>query len=75
VASIETGHWFATPFAMLFAFGYGYVALFVTSEELGRRKTARLQAAAPLPAGLRAAEAASADVSSDEGEADVAMAS
>ena len=75
VASIETGHWFATPFAMLFAFGYGYVALFVTSEELGRRKTARLQAAAPLPAGLRAAEAASEDVSSDEGEADVAMAS
>ena len=26
VASLETGHWFATPFAMLFTSGYGYVA-------------------------------------------------
>ncbi len=38
VASIETGHWFATPFAMLFTFGYGYVAFFVASEQLARRK-------------------------------------
>ncbi|MGH7270270.1 MAG: glycosyltransferase [Polyangiaceae bacterium] len=37
-ASIESGHWFATPFAMLFAFGYGYVAFFVVSEQLARRK-------------------------------------
>src|SRR5580700_11234217 len=36
VASIESGHWFATPFAMLFAFGYGYVAFFVASEQLAR---------------------------------------
>lgn len=34
VASIETGHWFATPFTMLFALGYGYVAWTVTSEQL-----------------------------------------
>jgi cellulose synthase/poly-beta-1,6-N-acetylglucosamine synthase-like glycosyltransferase len=37
-ASIESGHWFATPFAMLFASGYGYVAFFVASEQLARRK-------------------------------------
>jgi glycosyltransferase involved in cell wall biosynthesis len=38
VASLETGHWFATPFAMLFTFGYGYVASLVASEQLARRK-------------------------------------
>ena len=38
IASIETGHWFATPFAMLFALGYGYVAFFVAAEELSRRR-------------------------------------
>jgi cellulose synthase/poly-beta-1,6-N-acetylglucosamine synthase-like glycosyltransferase len=43
VASLETGHWFATPFAMLFTFGYGYVATLVASEELSRRAaTAKL---------------------------------
>ena len=45
VASVETGHWFATPFAMLFTFGYGYVAFFVASEQLARRKA---QLARPL---------------------------
>jgi cellulose synthase/poly-beta-1,6-N-acetylglucosamine synthase-like glycosyltransferase len=38
VAAVETGHWFATPFAMLFTFGYGYVAFFVASEEVARRR-------------------------------------
>lgn len=42
VASLETGHWFATPFAMLFMFGYGYVATLVASEQVARRKAARL---------------------------------
>jgi cellulose synthase/poly-beta-1,6-N-acetylglucosamine synthase-like glycosyltransferase len=37
VASLETRHWFATPFAMLFTFGYGYVATLVASEEMARR--------------------------------------
>jgi cellulose synthase/poly-beta-1,6-N-acetylglucosamine synthase-like glycosyltransferase len=86
LASVETGHWFATPFAMLFAFGYGYVAFFVTAEELGRRKVARVLAPAPLT-GLRVADAASslslaaghagspADAAPDEGDSDVAMAS
>jgi cellulose synthase/poly-beta-1,6-N-acetylglucosamine synthase-like glycosyltransferase len=42
VASLETGHWFATPFAMLFTFGYGYVASLVASEQLARRRAAQL---------------------------------
>jgi hypothetical protein len=41
VASIETKHWFATPFAMLFMVGYGYVATLVIAEQLGRRRDAR----------------------------------
>jgi cellulose synthase/poly-beta-1,6-N-acetylglucosamine synthase-like glycosyltransferase len=40
VASVETGHWFATPFAMLFTFGYGYVAYNVASEQHARRVAA-----------------------------------
>ncbi len=39
VASIETGHWFATPFAGLFAFGYSYVATLVVREQLVRTKS------------------------------------
>ena len=41
VASVETKHWFATPFAMLFTVGYGYVAALVIAEQLGRRREAR----------------------------------
>jgi cellulose synthase/poly-beta-1,6-N-acetylglucosamine synthase-like glycosyltransferase len=40
VAALETGHWFAAPFAMLFTFGYGYVATLVASEEMSRRAAA-----------------------------------
>jgi cellulose synthase/poly-beta-1,6-N-acetylglucosamine synthase-like glycosyltransferase len=43
-ASVESGHWFATPFALVFTFGYGYVAFFVALEQIARRK------AQPLPA-------------------------
>ncbi len=42
VASLETGHWFAAPFAMLFTFGYGYVAALVAAEQAARRKAAVL---------------------------------
>jgi cellulose synthase/poly-beta-1,6-N-acetylglucosamine synthase-like glycosyltransferase len=38
IAAIETGHWFATPFAMLFTFGYGYVGFFVAREQFERRR-------------------------------------
>lgn len=36
--SLETGHYFATPFALLFAFGYGYVAALVIAEQVRRRR-------------------------------------
>ncbi len=42
VASVETGHWFALPFAGLFCFGYGYVASLVASEQFARRRAASL---------------------------------
>jgi hypothetical protein len=41
VASITTGHWFATPFALLFALGYSYVAFLVVHEQLAERAAAR----------------------------------
>jgi cellulose synthase/poly-beta-1,6-N-acetylglucosamine synthase-like glycosyltransferase len=41
IAAIENGHWFAAPFAALFAFGYGYVATLLTAEQLERRRAAR----------------------------------
>jgi cellulose synthase/poly-beta-1,6-N-acetylglucosamine synthase-like glycosyltransferase len=40
IASVETGHYFATPFAFLFTVGYGYVALLVAHEQASRRRTA-----------------------------------
>jgi glycosyltransferase involved in cell wall biosynthesis len=46
VASIETGHWFATPFAAIFTFGYGYVATLVASEQFARRRAAAASPAA-----------------------------
>ena len=36
VASLETSHYFAAPFAALFTLGYGYVASQVLFEQLGR---------------------------------------
>jgi hypothetical protein len=41
VASLETGHWFATPFAALFTFGYGYVATLVAKEQFARIREGR----------------------------------
>jgi len=63
VASIETGHWFATPFAMLFTFGYGYVASLVASEQLARRRAARL---APAPSSEGDSLAPAAPAASEE---------
>jgi cellulose synthase/poly-beta-1,6-N-acetylglucosamine synthase-like glycosyltransferase len=40
VASVQTGHWFATPFAALFTFGYGYVAVMIALEQATRRREA-----------------------------------
>jgi hypothetical protein len=75
VASLETGHWFATPFAMLFTFGYGYVASFVASEQLARRKAqiARL-ASAPAQGTALAAESIPPPAPSVEADADPGLA-
>ena len=35
VVSIKTGHWFASPFAGLFAWGYAYVSYQVIKDQLG----------------------------------------
>jgi hypothetical protein len=40
VAVHQTGHWFATPFAMLFTIGYAYVAVLVATEQKGRKVVA-----------------------------------
>jgi cellulose synthase/poly-beta-1,6-N-acetylglucosamine synthase-like glycosyltransferase len=39
VASLQTGHYFATPFATLFTIGYGYVAVMIAQEQAARRRT------------------------------------
>jgi len=44
IASVQTGHWFATPFAMLFTFGYSYIGLLVAREQVELRRAVRLQA-------------------------------
>jgi cellulose synthase/poly-beta-1,6-N-acetylglucosamine synthase-like glycosyltransferase len=49
VASVETGHWFASPFALLFTCGYGYVAFFVASEQLARTRAAKASAISSVP--------------------------
>jgi hypothetical protein len=41
VASVQTGHYFATPFAMLFTIGYGYVSMLVAHEQTSRRQAVR----------------------------------
>jgi cellulose synthase/poly-beta-1,6-N-acetylglucosamine synthase-like glycosyltransferase len=55
-ASIETGHWFATPFAAIFTFGYGYVATLVAMEQIARRRAAAsVETALPTESGDAAA--------------------
>jgi hypothetical protein len=47
IASIETGHFFATPFAALFFAGYSYVAALVIQEQvLGRTRASTAPAVA-----------------------------
>jgi hypothetical protein len=53
VASVQTGHWFATPFAMMFTFGYGYVAALVILEQSSRKRLVASQS--ELPATVRVA--------------------
>ncbi|HQP33596.1 MAG TPA: glycosyltransferase [Polyangiaceae bacterium] len=50
VAAIQTGHWFAAPFAMLFTFGYGYVSALVLLEQGARRRLVAARQSEQLPA-------------------------
>src|SRR3954467_122812 len=52
VASVQTGHYFATPFAALFMSGYTYVAALVIQEQFGFGRGA--EEAAPESAGREA---------------------
>ena len=65
IASLETRHWFATPFAMLFAFGYGYVALLVASEQTVRWREARAMAREAVTGPLRELAVSSGDGSEE----------
>jgi hypothetical protein len=48
IASIQTGHFFATPFAMLFFAGYASVAGLVIQEQvLGRATVGAAEGASP----------------------------
>lgn len=47
VAALETGHWFAAPFASLFTFGYSYVAWLVVAEQVAVRKAVLARASEP----------------------------
>jgi hypothetical protein len=57
VASVETGHYIATPFATLFTLGYGYVAVLVAQEQASRRRDAAASSGEAW-AGERASEPA-----------------
>ena len=50
IASVETGHYFATPFAILFTIGYGYVAMLVAYEEASRKQAPATSSATSWPA-------------------------
>jgi len=60
VASLHTGHWFATPFAVLFMCGYGGVATLVISEQVSARRRASLAPAEAAEAAERAPQVARA---------------
>lgn len=55
VAALETGHWFAAPFAALFTLGYGYVAALVLRDQLFVRRVSELPVPPVLDAELKEA--------------------
>jgi hypothetical protein len=54
VASLETGHYFATPFALLFTIGYGYISVLIALEQSTRRREVALTTAEGLKGTSRA---------------------
>ncbi len=65
IASVRTGHYFATPFAVLFTIGYAYVAFLIVGEQVARHREAlkATHEAAALPASWPESEPAPAQVS------------
>jgi glycosyltransferase involved in cell wall biosynthesis len=57
VASVQTGHYFATPFAALFMSGYTYVAALVIQEQFGFGRALAAEEVAPESARSAAEEA------------------
>ncbi|HTJ80984.1 MAG TPA: glycosyltransferase, partial [Polyangiaceae bacterium] len=55
IASIHSGHWFATPFAALFTVGYAYVAMLVSTEQANTRRLASVGATSERPSDAPAA--------------------
>jgi hypothetical protein len=49
VASFYTGHYFATPFAVLFTMGYGYVTVLLTREQILRSRPIEVAPAVVAP--------------------------
>jgi cellulose synthase/poly-beta-1,6-N-acetylglucosamine synthase-like glycosyltransferase len=64
VVSVVRGHWFATPFAALFTFGYAYIATLLGNEQLARLRAGDA-VAAPATAPLSEARPSSATVVTD----------
>ena len=50
VASVQTGHYFATPFAVLFTLGYSLVTVLLVQEQLLRRPARTVAPVIPAPA-------------------------
>ncbi len=57
MAAVQTGHWLAAPFALLFASGYAYVATLVMRERLAERSAAARTAPASVATTAEPAEA------------------
>jgi cellulose synthase/poly-beta-1,6-N-acetylglucosamine synthase-like glycosyltransferase len=65
VASIHTGHYFATPFTFLFTLGYSYIAYLLIAEGVARRRLAPPEVESEAPAGAAEPVRAEAPVVTD----------
>jgi cellulose synthase/poly-beta-1,6-N-acetylglucosamine synthase-like glycosyltransferase len=65
VASVHTHHYFATPFAILFTFGYSYVAVLVATEQWKRNRRSEQQEMLPMSLSQTSGEQTTKPVISD----------
>jgi cellulose synthase/poly-beta-1,6-N-acetylglucosamine synthase-like glycosyltransferase len=63
IASIRTGHYFATPFALLFTVGYAYVAVLLVREQAARWSGAKAAVTPVVAAPVHAASVEAMPVS------------